>query len=466
MSDKSASLLSRIVFPVFASGLVLHSLAMAVLFGFFALPAGTVRSIAAWKEVALALLTIFVILRALTGHGPRSAIAWPDLWLSGLMATAVLFLLTENLWLRFDLPPTAEFMGIRDAVYFMIAYFVGRATPELVSDEKTMRRLFALVLFTCVVGIVELFLVTPEMLVGLGVASYFQDFLGVASFTAGNEYGLPLNYWTGIGGHLVRRAGSVYLNGQGFAVPFLLFYPLATAWVFMRPRRSPVQVSAYAIVTVGLLLTVTRMTILVALIQVVLFVTLLRRPEWAVGGLAMAAVMFVAAFLVIPGFPTFVWHTLSFQESSSASHANDWANGLAALAQNPWGTGLGTTDQTAVRAGLKHITGDNLYLKYAVEMGIAGILFFVMTLGAIGNSAMRLYRHGKTLAEQRMGMTLWLATVGIAINGITAVVFNSIALGWIFFWLAGAAVTVSELRVASLIEPHRARVSLGLNPVS
>ncbi|MEX2110687.1 MAG: O-antigen ligase family protein [Gemmatimonadaceae bacterium] len=418
---------------------------MAALFGLFALPAGTVRGIAAWKEIGLALLTAFVILRSLTGHGPRNAIAWPDLWVSGLMTTAVLFLLTENLWLRFDLPKAAEFMGIRDAVYFMLAYFVGRATPELVSDEKTMRWLFALVLFTCLVGILELLLVTPEMLVALGVASYFQSFLGVASFTVGNEYGLPINYWTGIGGHLVRRAGSVYLNGQGFAIPFLLFYPVTTAWVFMREKLSPVLVTGYALITVALLLTLTRMTILVALIQTVLLVTMLKRPEWTVAGLTMAAAMFLAALVLMPGFPTFVWQTLSFQESSSASHATDWANGLAALAQNPWGSGLGTTDQTAVRTGLRHITGDNLYLKYAVEMGVVGLLFFVMTLSAIGNSALRVYRYGKTLAERRMGIALWLATVGIAINGITAVVFNSITLGWLYFWLAGAGVTAAEV---------------------
>ncbi len=438
---------------------------MAILFGWFGLPEAMVRGFAAWKEIGLALLLVLVVLRALTGRGPTNVIAWPDLWIGGLMATAVLFLLTENLWLRFDLPAQAEFLGIRDAVYFMLAYFVGRAMPELASDEKTMRRLIPLVLFTCVVGILERAFVSDQMLVKLGVVSYFSDFLGLSALNAGSESGLPLNYWTGIGGHLVRRAGSVYLNGQGFALPFLLFYPLATAWVFMRPRITASLVFAFAIVSVGLLLTLTRMTIIVALIQLGLFVTLRKRPEWAVAGLAMAFAMLAAVLILVPGVPSFLWQTLSFQESSTASHANDWANGIVAFAQSPWGSGLGTTDQTALRAGLRHITGDNLYLKYAVEMGIAGITLFVAILCSIGSSAIRLYRHGKTLAEQRMGVTLWLAAVGIAINGITAVVFNSIALGWLFFWLAGAVVTVSEWRSASSSETAQELVPIGLSPV-
>src|SRR6202162_4486532 len=309
------------VFPVFAVGLVFHSAAMAILFGLLGLPEAVVRLIAAWKEIGLGLLVLVVILRSITGRSLRTAIAWPDIWIGGLFATSILFLIAENAWLRFNLPRGAELRGIRDAVYFMLAYFVGRATPELVSDEKTMRRLFAVVVITCIIGVIERIFVTPEMLVGLGVASYFQDFLGVSAFTVGTEGGLPQNYWTGIGGHLFRRAGSVYLNGQGFAVPFLLFFPLATAWVFMRQKLTASLLFAYAIVTVGLLLTLTRMTIIAAFIQLALFITMRKRPEWTVAGLAMAFTMFAAVFVLVPGFPAFVWQTLSFQESSSAAHA-------------------------------------------------------------------------------------------------------------------------------------------------
>lgn len=429
----------RIAFPLFAWGLAFHSLIITVLFGWFGLPEGTVRTIAAWKEAGLATLLLLVIVRAATGRGSKTTIAWTDLWIGGLMTTAVLFLLIENLWLRFDLPPGAEFLGIRDAVFFMLAYFIGRAMPELASGDRAMRSLFLLIVVTCSIGMLERIIVSPEMLVALGVASYFQNFLGVAAFTVGNDYGLPLNYWTMIGGSLFRRAGSIYLSGQGFAAPFILFFPIATAWVFLRANRPRSLIAAYAVVCTGLVLTLTRMTILVALIQLVLFVSLIRRPEWAVAGVAVATVVFAAAFVSIPGFPTFVWHTLSWQEGSSISHVNDWTQGLAILAENPWGSGLGTADQTAVRAGLKHLTGDNLYLKYGVEMGVLGLTLLVLSLVSIGGSAMRLFRDGATQSQQRMGIALWLAVVGISINGVTAVVFNSITLGWLFFWLAERA---------------------------
>lgn len=438
------SVISRRVFPFFAWGLAFHSLIIASLYGVFRLPEGFVRQMAAWKEALLAVLLIVVVIRTMTGRGRKAEVTWADFWILSLVFTALCYLMTANPFFNAGLPAEAQFMGLRDAVYFMLIYFVGRATPEIIENEDGARRLFILLVATCVIGIIERIIVSPEMLVALGVASYFQNFLGVSAFTTGNEYGLPLNYWTFIAGRPFRRAGSVYLSGQGFAVPFLLFFPLATSWVFWRAKKIPLQVFAYMLVCVALLMTLTRMTILIAIIQLVLFVLLMKRPEWAVAGISILGLVFVGAFILIPGFPTFVWQTLSWQEGSSVSHMNDWLRGAAAFFERPWGWGLGTADQTAVRAGLEYITGDNLFLKYGVEMGALGLFLLIMVLYTLGRTGLNLFRYAEDDSRRRMGIVIWLTSIGIAINGITAVVFNSITLGWLFFWIAGAGVSASQ----------------------
>ena len=458
--DVRRSFLARIAFPVLAWGLAFHSLVMAVLFGPLGLPAALVRRIAAWKEVTLVILLVVVVLRALSGRGPRVSLSWTDLWIGGLISTALIYFVSANLWLGTNLPLDAQLLGFRQAVYFMLIYFVGRATPELAEDERTMRVIFILLVVTSVLGILERFLVPPEALVAIGVASYFQDFLGAAPITAGNEYGLPTNYWAFIGGHAIRRAGSVYLSGQGFAVPFLLFFPAATVWVFARPQRKALQVVGYAIICIALLLTLTRMTILVALLQLVLFVVMRRRPEWAVAGLAFAGMLFLTALFLVPGLPGYTLATISGQETSAASHVSDWLSGARAFAEQPWGAGLGVTDASATRAGLEHVTGDNLYWKYAVEMGVVGLFFFVFALGGILANAFNLFRNGATEIERNMGAVVWLAAIGLAINGITAVVFNAITLGWLFFWLAGSIVSLSQRFPA----PQRALSEMRLQP--
>ncbi len=450
---------SRKAFLILAWGLAFHSLVITILFGLLGFPEGTVRAIAAWKEVALAIMVLVVFLRSVLGRGPGVALTWTDLWVSGILLTAVMYFAGANLWLRAELPLNAELLGFRQAVYFMLIYFVGRATPGLADDDKTMRQIFVLIMITSVLGILERFLIPPEGLVALGVASYFQNFLGASAITAGNEYGLPTNYWAFIGNTPVRRAGSVYLNGQAFAVPFLLFFPLATAWVFARVKRSTWAVIAYAVMCAALLLTLTRMTIIVALIQLVLFVLLRRRPEWAVAGLVVAGAMFLTVFVVVPGFPQYFFLTVSGQETSASSHIGDISSGGLAFLQQPWGAGLGTTDVSATRAGLEHVTGDNLYLKYAVEMGILGITLLVLIFGSFIAHAYNLFRNGTSDAQRRMGATMWLATIGLAINGMTAVVFNSLTLGWLFFWLAGAVVSQSQRLAAPARQPAELRLA-------
>ena len=440
----SSSAFSRRIFPLLAWALAFHSLVIALLFGWFGLPETLVRAVAAWKEIALVLLLLTVMLRAVSGHGPGVALTWTDFWVGGLVLVAVVYFAGENLWLRANVPLKAELLGFRQAVFFMLIYFVGRATPELADDDRVMRRLFALILVTSVIGILERFLLPLEGLVALGVTEYFQDFLGASAMTAGNEYGLPTNYFAYLGNTAIRRAGSVYLNGQAFAAPFLLFFPIATAWVFGRTKRSSWQIMGYIIICIALMLTLTRMTIIAAIIQLVLFVLLRRKPEWAVAGIALAGMGFLLLLVLVPGFPSYVLKTIGGQETSTASHLSDIAGGAMAFFEKPWGAGLGVADASATRAGLEHLTGDNLYLKYAVEMGVFGISLLVLIFAAFMGHALNLFRWGVTESQRRMGAAIWLATIGLAINGMTAVVFNSITLGWLLFWLAGSVVSQSQ----------------------
>jgi hypothetical protein len=447
---------------MFSWGLPFHSLLVAVLFGGLGLSAATVRGFAAWKEIAVIALVLLVILRAATGKGPRVAISWVDLAVSALLAIAFGFLIGGKTLLRIELPPGAELYGLRDIAFFLLLYFVGRASPEIVDDPNTLRRLYIILVLTCAIAVVERILVTPDMLVLLGVASYFQDFLNVAAFTVGNEYGLPMNYWTRIGNVEMQRAGSVYLSSQGFAVPFLILLPVATAYVFGQKRITLSMKIEYALIWLGLLLSITRMTILVCAIQLVLVILMLRKPEWAVAGLAVGCIAVVVSFFVIPGLPGFVWDTLTWQTGSSASHVKDWSKGLEAFFDHPWGAGLGTTDQSAVRFGLEPLTADNGYLKYAVELGIQGLAALMAIFVGVLAASYKVARYASTHARRLMGTVVLFTTIGIMLNATTGVVFNALVLSYLYFWFAGAIVTVSQQEFARA--PQRERSSLELSP--
>ena len=465
MSDtvtERKTFISRVALPVFSWGLPFHSLLVAALFGGLGLSAALVRGLAAWKEIGVIGLVILIIIRSATGRGPKVAISWVDLAVSSLLMISVAFFIAGRVLLRIELPPGAELYGLRDIAFFLLLYFVGRASPEIVDDPNTLRRLYIILVLTCAIAIVERILVTPDMLVLLGVASYFQDFLNVSAFTVGNEFGLPMNYWTRIGNVEMQRAGSVYLSSQGFAVPFLILLPIATAWVFGQKRVTTSMKIEYAIVWLGLLLSITRMTILVCAIQLVLVILMLRKPEWAVAGLIIGSFAVLASMFFVPGLPGFIWDTLTWQTGSSASHVKDWSKGFQAFFEHPWGAGLGTTDQSAVRFGIEPLTADNGYFKYAVELGIQGLVALLAIFIGILAASYKVARYASTHNRRLMGTVVLFTTIGVMLNATTGVVFNALVLSYFYFWFAGAVVTIAQREFTPAPQPEP--VSMELSP--
>jgi O-antigen ligase/polysaccharide polymerase Wzy-like membrane protein len=422
-----------------------HSLIIALLFGVVGLPEGTVRMIAAWKEFTIAALLLWVAGRALLGRGPASPIAGTDVALAALFGIALLSLFTANPLFRADMPPGALLYGFRDAVFFMGLYYVGRASPEIAESDRVLRHAYLIALVVSVIGIVERVFVSPDMLVLFGVAAYMNDFLGMSAYTVGNEWGLPHNYWSTLGGVEVRRAGSVFLHSQGFALPFLLLMPAATIWALNRRGNHAVLVRAgYALIWLGLLLSLTRFTIMICALQVALYFVLFRKPEWAVGS-AVAGVGIVAlAVVLVPGLLAFIWETLTWQTGSSESHLKDWSSGLVAFLEQPWGHGLGTTDAVAIRFLREPLTADNMYLSYAVQLGIAGLIAFLAMFAGIITNSLKVFRSAVAGEQRRFAAVVALTTLGILINGITSIVFSSLMLAYLYFFFAGAVVTVAQ----------------------
>lgn len=432
---------------LFLWALPFHSLTIAFLFGVVGVAEGTVRAIAAWKEITIVALVAWVAGRALLGRGQRVAIAGPDVALAALFGIALIAAVTANPLLRADMPAGALLYGFRDSVFFMALYFVGRATPEIAESDNVLRHAFLIALVVSVIGILERIFVSPEMLVLFGVASYMNDFLGMSAYTVGNEWGLPHNYWSTLGGVEVRRAGSVFLHSQGFALPFLLLMPAATIWALNRKGRHPALVRiAYALIWLGLLVTLTRVTILICMLQVALYFAMFRKPEWAVGSAVAGGALLALAIALVPGLLVFIWETLSWQTGSSESHLKDWGAGLVAFLEQPWGHGLGTTDAVAVRFLREPLTADNMYLSYGVQLGIAGLLAFLGVMARILSKALKVFRTAAKDVQRRFGAVVALAALGILLNGITSIVFSSLMLAYLFFFFAGAVVTIAQRR--------------------
>jgi len=435
-----------------------HALTIAFFFGVLRTGMQATMVMAAWKEGVAVLLVMAVVMRAVLSRGPGVGIAAPDVAITSLIALAVLFAMVENPLFAADIPPKVELFGFRSSVFFMVLYYVGRGVPEIGERSTYVKHLFRVAIVVAAIGILERIFVSPKMLVALGAASYMNDFLGLTVSTAGNDWGLPSNYFSVLGRHPVRRAGSVFLGGQAFALPFLILMPAATAWVFDASRRLNVwRVLGYVVIWAGLLVTITRTTIIVCALQVLMYFMISRKPTRVVSAVLWVAAVFLIALLVVPGLSSFVLATATFQTASSYSHVFDWQRGFTAFFDQPWGHGLGSSDQVAARFGRTPLTADNMFLGYAVDMGALGLLAYLAILFTIGYFAWRLFKEGSGTREagvdgngsasvRMVGATVLLTTLGIALNGTSSSPFNSIFLAYNFFLLAGSAITAYQRR--------------------
>lgn len=424
-----------------------HALTIAFFFGVLRTGMQATMILAAWKEGLAVLLLTIVVMRAVLSRGPGVGIAAPDVAVTSLIALAILFAMVENPLFAAGIPPKVELFGFRSSVFFMLLYYVGRGIPDIGDRSTYVKHLFRVAVVVAAIGVLERIFVSPKMLVALGAASYMNDFLGLTVSTAGNDWGLPSNYFSVLGRHPVRRAGSVFLGGQAFALPFLILMPAATAWVFDTSRRLNVWcVLGYVVIWAGLLVTITRTTIIVCALQVLLYFLMVRRPTRVVAAGLWALGIFLLAALVVPGLLSFVLATATFQTASSYSHVFDWQRGFTAFFDQPWGHGLGSSDQVAARFGRTPLTADNMFLGYAVDMGAIGLLAYLAILFTIGYFAWRLFKTSPTADMRMVGATVVLTTLGIALNGTSSSPFNSVFLAYNFFLLAGSAVTAYQRR--------------------
>jgi hypothetical protein len=422
-----------------------HAVTIAFFFGVLKTGMQATMIMASWKELVAVGLISIVVFRSVLSRGPGVAIIAPDIAIAGLVALAVLFAIVENPLFAADIPPKVELFGFRSSVFFMLLYYFGRGVPEIGERPTYVKHLFRVAVLVGAIGILERIFVTPQMLVAMGAASYMSDFLGLGVSTAGNDWGLPSNYWSVLGRHPVRRAGSVFLGGQAFALPFLLLMPAATAWVFDPVKRLRFwSLLGYAVIWAGLLLSITRTTIIVCALQVVLYFLISRRPTRVVGAALTGLAVFLTALILVPGLAAFVLQTATFQTASSYSHIFDWRSGMAAFFEQPWGHGLGSSDQVAARFGRTPLTADNMFLGYAVDLGVIGLIGYLTILITLGFFSLRLFITTATVGIRMVAATAFLSTLGIALNGTSSSPFNSVFLAYNFFILAGATISAYQ----------------------
>ena len=431
--------LARVSLLVLVVGLVLHNLAMALLW-----QAGVrdtaLDAVSAWKDV---LLLAALVLALAAGSIPQ--LFWADRLALAYGGLVVVYALAPQSWLGGDATGRGELYALRHHLLPLGAYVLGRL---VVLDRSWWRRigltLIGIGVGLAAWGLVDVYLVPFDWWRDSGVPDWFSEQLGLAYRCLS---GLPENWILNTDEESpARRLVSTFLSPLATAYALVVVLLLLAA---VRPRRW--TVAAGAIVYAGLLWTHTRAAF-IALPVGLLVLAVLRRswtPALLAAGSIAAAVGFVALFPTIGPTTTYTADELtclrgnaavegsptddpfSTGESSTSSHLSALRAGIRTVAHHPWGYGLGNSGVSASRTGVTPKAGESTYTELGVDTGVLGLAAFVGWLVAL------------FLALRRRSPWLAATVAAVAVLGLQTDVIGIHWLSVVVFALAGAALNLA-----------------------
>jgi hypothetical protein len=371
-------------------GLALHNVAMAQLWE-LGVRGSALDVVAAWKEALL--LVAFLVVAWNVRRLPAVALA--DVLAVAYAAVVALYFFLPADWLGGEATTRGELLALRHHLLPVAAYGLGRLVATAWDDEeRSLGGAIALAAGgVALIGLLDLALVSLQSWRDSGVPSWYREQLGL-------DYeglsGLPENwvYNTGDEENPSRRLVSTLLS------PLATAYALVVALIYVasRPFRwwwALLGVLLYF----GLLYTHTRAALGALALGLVVLALIQRRVVPAV--LATAAVAIGAAFLL--AYPslgpstTYTQEELQWQrenasrepsetsgdpfggsDASTQSHWRNLRDGLEAVLEHPRGYGLGNAGVVAKRTGVEIRAGESTYTELGVDVGIAGVLAFVL----------------------------------------------------------------------------------------
>lgn len=298
-------------------------------------------------------------------------------------------------------------------VIFLISIF----NTDIV-DEKVYAGLLKFLLNVFFVfsiwGIFQAFILGPSFLIKLGYPTKFSN---VYKTTA-----LKDSFYFGNLG-IQRVVGT--LSNANVCAGILGVTLIAIVFNYKKVITSKWEFGKLICVALGYLLTFSRANFL-ALIIVAIIIMWKYIPKKTL--IVFAGILMVGCFVVLyfiqddsgitHKLVNWVVNSLQFKESSAAGRTGIWGLAVQGIKENPFGMGFGHTG-TGVPG---HVTGklyscENSYFAMALDLGIFGLISFVIYIGTVCAEAIK-YRANKTQFKQLATILIYVAITYMFSNHI------------------------------------------------
>ncbi|MFL6655521.1 MAG: O-antigen ligase family protein [Sulfurifustis sp.] len=271
---------------------------------------------------------------------------------------------------------------------------------------------------------------------------------GVENFLSGNflHEGLPPDQ-----ARIVGYQAALTANPNDLALMLNLILPLTIA-LLLANRNPLVRAAALGIIgldVIGIVITFSRAGFVTLAVTFATYLWVLRkRPERRWGYLVIVLALAAAPFLPSSYLERLSTITDVDSDPTGSSQAR-WSDTVAAagyVAQHPLigaGVGMDVLALNEVR-GARWTEVHNAYLQYAVDLGIPGLILFLLLLRACLKSVGRVQRMAQASAAADL---YWLAG-GIRVSLIAFAVaapFHPAGYHFYFYYIAGLAVAAGAI---------------------
>ena len=276
-------------------------------------------------------------------------------------------------------------------------------------------------------------------------------FTGVSNYLGGD--------FAGGNGRILGYQAPLTTNPNDLALTLNLILPLAIG-LFLDSGRVLVKcvlLVAISLSVAGVIVTFSRSGFLTLAVVMAIYGWKL---VWR-GRTSLVAVVLVLGIGAAPFVPGHYWHRLAtitdIEEDRSGSAQERWSDAVVAAqyaATHPLvgaGVGQGALAMNEER-GARWLNVHNVYLQYAVELGVPGLVLFLLLFRASLRSALlaqRIAAYARASALFHLSEAVRVSLLAF----VVAAMFHPAAYQFWFYLLAGLALAAQSITTRTLLEP-------------
>jgi hypothetical protein len=411
------------------------------------------KGLLVWKEIFLMVGLLYIFYKK-----RRIKLIYIDYAILLLLAYLVLSAVIPNGVLGTESSLITKVFGLRASMVPFLLYLLGRLSKMTIVDLKQIIRLYIyLAVAVCLFGFIE-----------YSMPHEFWFNIGYLDFKAIEQVGLPQEYdlsdlreifmlghlYGHFGGMEIRRMISTF--GSPLHVAFYLFVPILfiiTGIIHRRQltitiNRINMDRIILFILLSGFIITITRGPLISLIIASIFLVMFAIKGRQRIKFIAVSAIL-VSLFtgLFMGKIKQIVMTTISLEDVSALGHYMAYEKALKLIPEKPFGLGLGQSGAVGKTFGTGEGVGESLYFTFASEIGIPGLLLFLMIIISIFvylRKRLKNLNKANNFFLRIMTLTIAAATIAFSIGSLNTEQWRGFTMGGPYWFLLGMTISLIE----------------------